>query len=112
MNMTWSDIGTVTAAGSVILGVLFWALRGRLGNDFVTKAAHDEMSQRLGKVEQRLQLSPSHADFTAIVAQVSQVSKDVARIEERTDGLKESLARIERQLTLFVQARLEWEKAQ
>jgi hypothetical protein len=116
MTMSWADYGTITAIGSAVMCILFWALRGRLMNDFVSKLEHDEdekrMQERLDNVEQRLQLVPSHDDFRLIVGRVADVARDVAVGNAHTQGMKESLVRIERQLTLFVQARLDWEKSQ
>jgi hypothetical protein len=112
MNMTWSDFAAMTVVGGFVMGILFWTLRGRLANDFVTKAAHDDAVERLGVVETRLQLIPSHDDFNGLSDKVANVARDVAVGNAHTQGLKESLIRIERQLTLFVNARLDWEKQQ
>jgi hypothetical protein len=112
MNLTWSDIGTMAVVGSTIMGILYWALRGRLGNEFVTKVTHDDTLKRLGSVERRLELAPSHDDFKAVNANVGAVALQMATMTERVDGMRNSLGRIEGTLKTFVEARLQWDKEQ
>ncbi|HQU16648.1 MAG TPA: hypothetical protein PLO69_11175 [Gammaproteobacteria bacterium] len=110
MNLGWTDVAAMSAAGTAGAGLLFAVLRGRFGEIFVTKAEHEETVTRLDAIEQRLSLAPSHDDFKQIVATVSDLARDIAVVGERVDGMKETLARIERQTSLFLQARIEWER--
>lgn len=110
MNMTLGDISTIAAIGSVGAGILFWALLGKLGSRFVTRAEHEETGDRLDAIEAQLRLIPSHDDFKAVNANVAGVALQVATMTERVDGVKGSLGRIEGTLKLFVEARLQWER--
>lgn len=119
MSLTWPDLAAIASVSAGALCLLFWAFRGRLANDFVAKAAHDEAMerldeamQRLGAIESRLQNVPSHEDFRQIERRIGDVAKDVAVVTAHTQGLKDSSVRIERHLDRFVRAQLDWEKGQ
>lgn len=110
MTLTIGDLSALGGIGTAVIGLLFWALLGRLGKDFVAKEDHDAVITRLEAVEQKQSLAPNHDDFRAIVARVADMDRAVAVVGANVSNLKESMARIEHQLTLFVQAQLELEK--
>ena len=110
MNMTLGDFSAIAAIGSIGAAILFWALMGKLGARFVTRAEHEEALDRVDKIEAQLRLIPSHDDFKAVNASVAGIALQGATVMERVDGLKGSLARIEGTLKLFVEARLQWER--
>jgi len=109
MAFAWTDIAAMTAFGTAVAGVLFWALLGRLGKNFVTKDDHDDTMERLKALETRLDQAPSHEDFKAVNASVARVELQMATMTERVEGVKGSLVRIEGALKMFVDARLQWE---
>jgi tetrahydromethanopterin S-methyltransferase subunit G len=111
MNLQLSDFAAIAVIGSAVSGILYWLLRGRLSAVFVSRVEHDETLGRLKEIEARLELVPSREDLTRIQTTVSEMRHDVGVLTERSSGQKDSLARIERQLELFIQAQLEQERA-
>lgn len=112
MNITIGDFAALSAICSVCAGVLFWAVRGKLGAEFVSNTEYADAQKRLQAIEARLELVPTHEDFKAVNANVAGVALQMATMTERVDGLKGSLSRIEGTLRAFVDARLQWEQRQ
>jgi hypothetical protein len=110
MNITLGDFAAISSICAGSAAVLFWAVRGKLGAEFVTNTEYAEAQKRLQAIEARLELVPTHEDFKAVNANVAGVALQVATMTERVDGVKGSLARIESTLRAFVDARLQWEK--
>ena len=111
MTLAWADLGAIATAISLAFAIIYWAARGRLGQEFVSQSSHDEALERIDAIERKLQMVPTHQDFQAVAAKFAIVSEEVAVVKERVEGVRESLSRIERQLSLFVQAQLEREAA-
>lgn len=110
MNMSLGDFAAMASIGALGACVLFWALRGRLGSVFVTKAEHEDTVGRLKSIEVKLELVPTHEDFKAVNTGVHNVALQMATVTERVAGVTSSLGRIERTLQIFADARLQWEK--
>lgn len=108
--MAWSDMAAMATLGIILSGLLYMVLRSRLATDFVTRDMYAETVARTKAIEVRLEMVPTHEDFKAVNANVAGVALQMATMTERVDGLKGSMGRIEKTLTMFVEARLQWEK--
>ena len=109
MNLSWEDVAAIATVASIMMSLLFFALRGRLSSEFVTQEQHDSALERIDQLELKLANVPTHADFKAMTDKLGVLSEQNAVVKERLEGARDSLARIERQVSLFVQAQLERE---
>ncbi len=112
-DLKWNDLVAISTLATILSGLLYLILKSRLSNDFVTQAeytgAQDELRKRLGEIETRLDRVPTHSDIQALARQIGEVGTQVAVVGEQARGLKDSVARIEHQLNMFLQATLERE---
>jgi Protein of unknown function (DUF2730) len=112
MNLGWTDVAAMTAALSFFAGVQFWVLRGRFATIFVSRSELVEVEERLEKIETALRGAPTQEDFKGLSQDVSACRTGLAVAGERLSNVQGGMDRVERQLGLFIRARLEWEKQQ
>lgn len=80
-GLSFGDMGVI--AGGVITGAgMMWAaLRTRLGIDFASKAEVQALDGRINAVEDRLQALPTHADLSRISDRLSGVERGLTGVE-------------------------------
>lgn len=100
----------LTAAVGAVGGLLVAWARWQLAGTFADKAAIGGLSDRLERVEAQMAAGPSHADIRALSERVGAVERQVDVVGAELRGVRDGVARIERDLILLVQHHLRGER--
>ncbi len=109
-DIDWQSVAAVATTVVIICGLGFMMLRARLAADFVTRNDYEQMQSRLRGIEAKLSNIPQHADLMALERRVAGVSESTAAINAFVQGLKDDSNRIQHQLNMLIDAKLQEEK--
>jgi hypothetical protein len=102
-DIGWRDVvGRLTSA-TIMSGIVIAWVKYRLAGDFASKSDIADMSRRMEGVEAQMRQAPTHADITRLSERLSVVEKGVAVGNAELGGIRDGMARIERDLSLLVQ---------
>jgi hypothetical protein len=105
-GINWSAVAAIITVATAAAGLVVWLLRARLAGDFASRADVAQLGERMDEIDQRLSRMPTHNDVQQINARLSAVESGFAAIGARVDGVREGVARVERDLGLLIQHEL------
>jgi tetrahydromethanopterin S-methyltransferase subunit G len=91
-----------TLAGGLVIAWIRWQLAG----DFARTADVSALGVRIGAVEERLKSMPEHDDLEVLNQRLGKVERSVDVVATELRGVRESIARIERDLHLLIRHHL------
>jgi hypothetical protein len=110
-GINWNAVVAIIGLAVTLGGFILWLLRARFSGDFASKGDVAELGQRMDDIEARLRRMPTHEDvqglgarLAAIEARAGAMESGLAAIGERVSGVRDGVARVERDLGLFLQA--------
>ena len=102
-DIGWRDVAALLTSAAIMSGIVIAWVKYHLAGDFASKADIADMSRRMEGVEAQMRLAPSHADIIRLSERLSVVEKGVAVGNAELGGIRDGMARIERDLNLLVQ---------
>lgn len=99
----WRDVAALLTSATIMSGIVITWVKYRLAGDFASKADIADMSRRMEGVEAQMRNAPTHADITKLSERLSIVERGVAVGNAELGGIRDGMARIERDLNLLVQ---------
>lgn len=102
-DIGWRDVAALLTSATIMSGIVIAWVKYRLAGDFASKADIADMSRRMEGVEAQMRQSPTHADMSKLSERLSIVERGVAVGNAELGGLRDGMARIERDLNLLVQ---------
>lgn len=102
-DIGWRDVVGLLTSATIMSGIVITWVKYRLAGDFASKSDITDMSRRMEGIEAQMRLAPSHADITKLSERLSTVERGVAVGNAELGGLRDGMARIERDLNLLVQ---------
>ena len=110
-DMHLRDIVTLLTAACIVAGLAIAWIRWRLSDTFASKKDVAHVGDRLDEIEARLKDVPTHADVGRLAERISAVEANVAAVGEQIRGVRDGVARVERDLHLLLQHELAKSKA-
>jgi hypothetical protein len=102
-DIGWRDVGALLTSATIMSGIVIAWVKYRLAGDFASKSDIADMSRRMEGVEVQMRQSPTHADMAKLSDRLSVVERGVAVGNAELGGIRDGMARIERDLNLLVQ---------
>jgi hypothetical protein len=99
----WRDVGSVLASVTLMSGIVIGWVKYRLAGEFASKSDIEGMSRRMEGIEQQMRQAPTHSDMSKLSERLSIVERGVAVGNAELGGIRDGMARIERDLNLLVQ---------
>jgi predicted nucleic acid-binding Zn-ribbon protein len=102
-DIGWRDVVALLTSATIMSGIVIAWVKYRLAGDFASKSDITDMSRRMEGIETQMRQSPTHADMAKLSERLSTVERGVAVGNAELGGLRDGMARIERDLNLLVQ---------
>lgn len=102
-DIGWRDIAAVLTSVTLMSGIVIAWVKYRLAGDFASKGDISDMSRRMEAIEAQMRQAPTHADMAKLSDRLSVVERGVAVGNAELSGIRDGMARIERDLNLLVQ---------
>ena len=106
LDITWRDTAALltvaTIIGTMVVAWVRWQLRG----DFAGKADIATLGTRMEDIETRLRAVPTHEDVRRISERLGTLESGFASVGGEVRGMREGIARVERDLHLLLQHEL------
>jgi tetrahydromethanopterin S-methyltransferase subunit G len=107
MEVTWVTLAAGILTAATLAGGLVMAwIRWQLSADFARTADVSALGVRIGAVEDRLKAMPEHADLESLNLRLGRVERNVDVVAAELRGVRESIARVERDLHLLIKHHL------
>jgi hypothetical protein len=113
MQVDLQQMATILGIGGAIAGVLFLALRTRLGEFFAAADAVKSLGEqvkslgaRITSLEEKMAQMPNEDDMRDLSRRLGDVEVAVARTSTAIEGVAEGQARIERMVNLLLENEL------
>jgi phage shock protein A len=110
----WLDVALLMIVAALLSIGLVHLVANRLSSRTTSEASRvsiNAMSERLAKLEQRVEAMPQHSDMTRLSERVGNLERAVEVSGERLAGVTSSVGRIERKVDRLVEHLLEKEKS-
>ena len=105
-GINWTGVGAIVGLVVTLAGFCVWLLRARFSGDFASRADVAGLGERMDGIERRLRDTPTHEDVRALGARLAAVESASAAVSAEVRGVREGVARVERDLHLLIQHEL------
>lgn len=115
----WKSAEALIGVAGVVAAAMLWLTRQMMRRDFATRQEHQVLSNRLTRVENRLETTATHDDVKALGADVQRVAGRLQEVETSVAvaysdirAVRESQTRTEHMVGLVLEHMLTKERAQ